>query len=133
MITGPVAPNLPISAAGRSLLEAIKAHDPDEQDWQWLKEPSVVEILNEKGTPQGFIFPQMEYKSDVAPCNTNGTESAALEAALVEGFDATAARDLRVDLETGLSVLGEKKCLFVSTRSGGNEDWELNRFVWLLS
>ncbi|KAL9639282.1 MAG: hypothetical protein Q9164_001028 [Protoblastenia rupestris] len=123
MIESPSSPNFSIHSVGMELLGALEAHSKDGEDWQFLKQPFVVEIINRRGQSQGFIYAQTVYHSDVTPCSGEGTERDAVRSALTEGVDGTDISDLRVDLKIGLSgVPGATNTLFVSTRSAGNGD-----------
>ena len=123
MIAAPEDRTLTISSAGSALLASIQSHSPDGKDWQFLQQPFVVEVLNEQGKSQGFIYAQTIYHSDVVPCTDAGSERDAVVSALVEGVNGTTISDLRVDLKIGLSgVPGATNTLFVSTRSARNKD-----------
>ena len=114
--------NFGIGAAGEELLNSIKTLNPSGDDWTYLQQALVVEIVDTKGKSKGFIYAQTElHNEEVQTCSDKGTQSDALTSALSTGVDGQDVSDMRVDLKL-LSGTAVTDSLFVSTRSAGNSD-----------
>ncbi|KAL9607028.1 MAG: hypothetical protein Q9167_008020 [Letrouitia subvulpina] len=116
-----------IASAGPQLLSAIRKANAGggDDDWKFLEDPFVVDVVDGAGKSQGLIYAQTRQHSDVASCSNNGTQSDALASALSMGAMGSSVTDMRVDLKL-LSGNGVTNTLFVSTRRAGNSDMSIH-------
>ncbi|KAL8788916.1 MAG: hypothetical protein Q9213_001439 [Squamulea squamosa] len=114
-----------ISEAGPALLSALERLNPNGTNWQFLRDPFVVEVTDDSVQPLGFIYAQTIEHSGVSTCSGSGTESDAFKSALEMGVAGSTVSDMRVDLKL-LTGNGVTNSLFVSTRKVGNADMNIH-------
>ncbi|KAI4163209.1 MAG: hypothetical protein LQ342_003142 [Letrouitia transgressa] len=113
------------SATTQLLGEIRRLNTGGDDDWKFLKDPFVVDVVDGSGRSKGLIYAQTRQHSDVGSCSNNGTESDALASALSMGAMGSSVTDMRVDLKLR-SGDGVTNTLFVSTRSAGNSDMSIH-------
>ncbi|KAL9043721.1 MAG: hypothetical protein Q9214_003099 [Letrouitia sp. 1 TL-2023] len=113
------------SAAPQLLSEIRRLNKGGDDDWKFLKDPFVVDVVDGSGKSKGLIYAQARQHSDVGSCSDKGTESDALASALSMGTMGSSVTDMRVDLKLP-SGNGVTNTLFVSTRSAGNSDMSIH-------
>ncbi|KAI4103717.1 MAG: hypothetical protein L6R37_003645 [Teloschistes peruensis] len=114
-----------ISNAGNALLSAIKALNPAGDSWQFIEHPLVVEVTDNSGQVQGYIYAQTRQHSNVATCSDAGSEMDALTSAIEMGVSGSTVSDMRIDLKL-LTGNGVTNTLFVTTRKIGNADMRIH-------
>ncbi|KAL8929135.1 MAG: hypothetical protein Q9172_000570 [Xanthocarpia lactea] len=114
-----------ISDAGPALLSALGNLSPNGTNWQFLREPFVVEVTDDSMQSIGFIYAQTIEHSGVSTCSDSGSESDAFTSALEMGVAGSTVSDMRVDLKL-LTGNGVTNSLFVSTRKAGNPDMRIH-------
>ncbi|KAL8836942.1 MAG: hypothetical protein Q9170_002703 [Blastenia crenularia] len=118
--------NFGITNAGPALLSAIDTLNGAGDHWQFLEHPFVVEVLDNAGQSQGYIYAQTRQEhSDVATCSDTSSEADALKSAIEMGVDGSTVSDMRVDLKL-LTVTELTNTLFVSTKKAGNVDMRIH-------
>lgn len=111
--------------AGPALLSAVGKLNTDGDNWQFLRNPLVVEVTDDSGQSLGLIYAQTKEHSGVSTCSDSGSEADAFKSALEMGVAGSTVSDMRVDLKL-LTGSGATNTLFVSTRKAGNEDMRIH-------
>ncbi|KAL8695616.1 MAG: hypothetical protein Q9224_003294, partial [Gallowayella concinna] len=95
-----------IMDAGPALLSAIGQLNSKGDNWQFLRNPFVVEVVDDGAQPLGLIYAQTKEHSGVATCSDSGSEADAFKSALEMGVAGSTVSDMRVDLKllTGSGV-----------------------------
>ncbi|KAI4213290.1 MAG: hypothetical protein LQ351_004031 [Letrouitia transgressa] len=115
-----------IASATPQLLSAIRRlNTGGDDDWKFLRDPFVVDVVDGSGKSSGLIYAQTRQHSDVGSCSGNGTEVDALASALSMGAMGSPVTDMRVDLKLR-SGNGVTNTLFVSTRRAGSSDMSIH-------
>lgn len=114
-----------ISDAGAALLRALENLNPDGTNWQFLRDPFVVEVTDDSLQPLGLIYAQTDEHSGVASCTDPQNEAAVFQSALEMGAAGSTVTDMKVDLKLRTGE-GVTNTLFVSTRKAGNEDMSIH-------
>lgn len=114
-----------IASAGAPLLVAIrKLNTANTDDWSYLQSPLVVEVVNDAGKAEGYIYAvTSQHTINVNTCSDQGTQRDVLQAALAQGVEDSTVTDMQVALQVKApQPAGETNLLYVSTRCAGHED-----------
>ncbi|KAL8800935.1 MAG: hypothetical protein Q9182_004817 [Xanthomendoza sp. 2 TL-2023] len=114
-----------IMDAGPALLSAVGQLDSNGDNWQFLRNPFVVEVTDDAAQSLGFIYARTKEHSGVTTCSEFGNEADAFKSALEMGVSGSTVSDMRVDLKL-LTGSGVTNTLFVSTRKAGNTDMRIH-------
>lgn len=129
MVASGNSPTFNIASAGGSLLSAVhRLNTANTDDWSYLQSPIVVEVVNDFGKLEGYIYAvTLQHSENVNTCSDQATQRDALQAALAQGVDGTGVTDMQVALQVKApQPAGETNLLFVSTRSAGDKDMSIN-------
>lgn len=109
-----------IDSNGEALLSAIdNMNSPADDDFYflWINQ-LVVEIIDEAGAIQGYIYAHSQYNNNRShQCSSDNTQRGTVASALAQGAAGTMATDMRVDL-----VTTDTDSLWISTRAITNKD-----------
>ncbi|KAL8811902.1 MAG: hypothetical protein Q9223_001411 [Gallowayella weberi] len=114
-----------IMDAGPALLSAVGQLNTHGDNWQFLRNPFVVEVTDDAAQSLGFIYARTKEHSGVTTCSDFENEADALKSALEMGMTGSTVSDMRVDLKL-LTGSGVTNTLFVSTRKAGNADMRIH-------
>ena len=119
------SPTFNIASAGASLLSAVqKLNTANTDDWSYLQSPMVVEVVDDSGRPEGYIYAvTSQHSENVNTCSDRATQRDVLQAALAQGVEDSKVTDMQVALQVKApQPAGETNLLYVSTRCAGNPD-----------
>lgn len=123
------SPTFNIASAGAPLLSAVhKLNTANTDDWSYLQSPLVVEVVNDSGKLEGYIYAHtLQHSENVNTCSKQATQRDVLQAALVQGIEGSRVTDMQAALQVKApQPAGETNLLFVSTRSAGNKDMSIH-------
>ena len=118
-----------IASAGAALLSAVhKLNTANTTDWSYLQSPIVVEVVDDSGKLEGYIYAvTLQHSENVNTCSDQGTQRDVLQAALAQGVEGSGVTDMQVALQVKApQPAGETNLLFVSTRSAAKDDMSIH-------
>ncbi|KAF6218108.1 hypothetical protein HO133_006066 [Letharia lupina] len=129
MVDSGDSPTFNIASAGAPLLSAIqRLNTANTDDWSYLQSPTVVEVVDESGKTEGYIYAvTLQHSENVNTCSDQATQRDVLQAALAQGAEGSSVTDMQVALQVKApQPAGETNLLFVSTRSATNQDMSIH-------
>lgn len=129
MIDSGYSQSFNITSAGGPLLSAItKLNTANTDDWSYLQSPIVVEVVDDFGKFEGYIYAvTLQHSENVNTCSDQATQRDVLRAALAQGAQGSGVTDMQVALDVKApQSAGKTNLLFVSTRSAGNRDMSIH-------